>query len=350
MTTHKARPSGFTIVELLIVVVVIAILAAVSIVAFNGVSKRARESSLQSTLRSTSTQIQTYYTDVGEYPSELTALNNGQGPKVGEDISFAYTQESGSYCLTITSTQYTENFYLCGHDGAIQKGAYASHVALLSGGYPTRGGYTNISSSYGSGDMMRADISSIPNGAWMIMAFTYTSGTSPVTPSGWTPLMVKQTANTLHVSIYAKIKTSGDSNYQEFDPPGASGRLTSTGVLLWGTNGAAVSSWTMGAFGNRANNATQYTVLTPTITVPTAKSLVLSFGFERTNAEEETYTSMVGATPWIWIPHTTDKIQTIAVGYTNKATAGTSTPMTITYPNSQPDNGTAVQIAIPPAS
>lgn len=42
MTTPFQRKSGFTIVELLIVVVVIAILAAITVVAYNGVQQRAK--------------------------------------------------------------------------------------------------------------------------------------------------------------------------------------------------------------------------------------------------------------------------------------------------------------------
>jgi prepilin-type N-terminal cleavage/methylation domain-containing protein len=39
---HRRRQAGFTIVELLIVIVVIAILAAITVVAFNGIQERAR--------------------------------------------------------------------------------------------------------------------------------------------------------------------------------------------------------------------------------------------------------------------------------------------------------------------
>ena len=47
----KIKQTGFTIVELLIVIVVIAILAAMSIVAYNGIQERARESHIASDLR-----------------------------------------------------------------------------------------------------------------------------------------------------------------------------------------------------------------------------------------------------------------------------------------------------------
>lgn len=46
-----SRPSGFTIVELLIVIVVIAILASISVVAYSGVQHRARVSAATSELK-----------------------------------------------------------------------------------------------------------------------------------------------------------------------------------------------------------------------------------------------------------------------------------------------------------
>lgn len=62
------KQKGFTIVELLIVIVVIAILAAITIVAYTGISERARFSAMRSDLAAINKAIQLYYADNGSYP------------------------------------------------------------------------------------------------------------------------------------------------------------------------------------------------------------------------------------------------------------------------------------------
>lgn len=66
--TCYMKTRGFTIVELLVVIVVIAILAAVSVVAYTGIQERARFSVMQSDLRTINNAIQLYYADNGKYP------------------------------------------------------------------------------------------------------------------------------------------------------------------------------------------------------------------------------------------------------------------------------------------
>ena len=65
---HSNRLSGFTIVELLIVIVVIGILAAITIVAYNGVQASARDNSRVAKITSIAKAIELYKLDNGRYP------------------------------------------------------------------------------------------------------------------------------------------------------------------------------------------------------------------------------------------------------------------------------------------
>ncbi|MBC7869012.1 type II secretion system protein [Candidatus Saccharibacteria bacterium] len=68
---RKQKQSAFTIVELLIVIVVIGILAAISIVAYNGIQNRAVVASLQSDLTNASQQIKLFQVDSSNYPATI---------------------------------------------------------------------------------------------------------------------------------------------------------------------------------------------------------------------------------------------------------------------------------------
>ena len=64
-----ARNNGFTIVELLIVIVVIAILAAISIVAYNGIQNRAEASKTVSAIQAYKKALSLYKIDNNLYPT-----------------------------------------------------------------------------------------------------------------------------------------------------------------------------------------------------------------------------------------------------------------------------------------
>lgn len=81
MKVQARQHSGFTIVELLIVIVVIAILAAISIVAYNGIQTRARDSQRSSDISAIVKGLELYYIDKGSYPtvggSTSPGMNSG---------------------------------------------------------------------------------------------------------------------------------------------------------------------------------------------------------------------------------------------------------------------------------
>lgn len=71
------KTKGFTLVELLIVIVVIAILAAISIVAYNGITNKARDDERVATARELVNAASAYNSEKDAWPTheELTKFN-----------------------------------------------------------------------------------------------------------------------------------------------------------------------------------------------------------------------------------------------------------------------------------
>jgi len=66
---RKGNQKGFTLIELLIVVAIIGILAAIAIPQFAAYRQKAFNSSAQSDLRNTKTNLEAFYADFYEYPN-----------------------------------------------------------------------------------------------------------------------------------------------------------------------------------------------------------------------------------------------------------------------------------------
>jgi len=100
--THALSPSrrGFTIVELLVVIVVIGILATLVVIAFNGVRDRAVQATIQSELKQTANKLSSlrFNNESEAYPASLETA----GIENTNSTSFQYTYSSGdnSFCLS----------------------------------------------------------------------------------------------------------------------------------------------------------------------------------------------------------------------------------------------------------
>ncbi len=107
---------GFTIVELLVVIVVIGILAAITIVSYTGITQRATASSLQSDLANASKQLKLFQIDNSAYPTTIDCAQPDSSTnkclRVSSGTSFTYqpdntaTPQTFSLIATKGSTNY----------------------------------------------------------------------------------------------------------------------------------------------------------------------------------------------------------------------------------------------------
>lgn len=129
MYEHKR---GFTIVELLIVVVVIAILAAITIVAYNGIQDRTRQSAAMAAAAQGAQKLALYATDNADtYPANksamITAIQLSEGDGRGSLPSYQYSASSDGKTYCLTATTYNLSYYTSSTKQNPQLGACAGH-------------------------------------------------------------------------------------------------------------------------------------------------------------------------------------------------------------------------------
>jgi prepilin-type N-terminal cleavage/methylation domain-containing protein len=114
----KKTSKGFTIVELLIVIVVIGILAALVLNSFRGVQERARDTKRRTDVNAQASQLEVYYTDNGGYPVFTGQVNTDSWLTAnlkGADLNAwrAPNQTANSMANTATPTKTNTAIHRC---------------------------------------------------------------------------------------------------------------------------------------------------------------------------------------------------------------------------------------------
>ena len=154
----KKRTSGFTIVELLIVIIVIGVLAAITLVSYTGISQRAAVASLQSDLSNASRKLEIYRAEHSDnYPALLsdagiTIFNNyatpaDYTPSVDRKTFTIKAQKSaagGTIVYQVSNGSVPVAVYATGGNTVADIGGYRIHTFTSSGTFTVNTGLSNV--------------------------------------------------------------------------------------------------------------------------------------------------------------------------------------------------------------
>lgn len=143
MRKRNTISTGFTIAELLIAVVVIAILATISVVAYTNIQNRAINTKTISAVTTYVRALQLYKAETGGYPNVMSCLGTGYVGNTCHTGSFMYTVDGGGLNTTYLSTYFSGT----ASSPDVQRGRYQSTTHLAGAFYnyndPAYGGTDN---------------------------------------------------------------------------------------------------------------------------------------------------------------------------------------------------------------
>ncbi len=143
MISLQRKEKGFTIVELLIVIVVIGILAALVITTFSGIQRKARDSERQTDINAIHGQVEAFYAQNGRYPTNANLDDDawvsgnlkGLDPSALQDPKGADNNLGGAAAANVYA--YVESPSGCDNDPATATAdctGYALTATLEGGG------------------------------------------------------------------------------------------------------------------------------------------------------------------------------------------------------------------------
>lgn len=102
---RKTNQKGFTIIELLVIIVIIGILVALALPQLFAAQARGRDTDRKNELKNAQQKLETYFNDNGSYPADwstvVTAAEDREGPR---NDAYTYTPAADNQSYTLTAT------------------------------------------------------------------------------------------------------------------------------------------------------------------------------------------------------------------------------------------------------
>ena len=142
--------------ELLIVIVIIGILAAIVIVAYNGIAQRAHATAIQSDLSNGASALGISQATDGKYPANGSDANGGQGLKASPGNSFIYNPSGDGTAYCLQASGYGMSYFITS-DNTTPQGGVCNGTSGLAGDPSNPPHLPMVSTLAGSGTAGSAD-------------------------------------------------------------------------------------------------------------------------------------------------------------------------------------------------
>ena len=119
MLSKSIRPEGFTLIEVMIVIAIIGILAAIAIPQYSAYRTRSFNASALSDIRNATTAQEAYYAENREYASSLINLQGPYGFTTSKGVILTISADTNSYTVTSYHPSGNKSYTMNGSGGAI---------------------------------------------------------------------------------------------------------------------------------------------------------------------------------------------------------------------------------------